>query len=665
MGTSLPSQERTAYLGSALAVLVLSVVYFAAVVAPIVAAVRTTDAQWFSGGGSLFGYLVAFVGYFTGSGVPALYFAAAVVYVLTPFAAFLFLFKAFRKYLVAATGSVLLLAYPGYFGAAAASAYGPVAALLFLLLSLYLSLDVLASPTPERLTVFAVFAFATAAASPITGFILAVALVPMALRRQGGLRLYALSLPSAACILSAICYFLVSPGPLLQWSFESDVVLARGAIGSVLSLFVLRKEGLSQQLLRLAAYAIGSLVLTILSAEPFVVYPLVLLSSGTIIYAHDAVKSVAQGGDTAVEIDVVKAAAIGVLVLMLLASAGTTFAQTQSFASDRSFSDRYGSSSLLQAMDWLKSNTPSGSLVLAEYPLSQWVQTVAVRPVLTDLPVSPNSSQFTRSYDASTILNATNEMSNGYFRVRDWAPVAPQRSPVIGVSEGNQYVDFLYNDENHFGLLNSTGGVIPIPYAERPKLQSGFVDANGTTELVEVYTYSGATVEQDISLGSGAEATITYAVTYGSGSGMTGAQLKLWVPWDRQIGFSQVQGRTLALDLDVGHFTIAASGPVSSMKFGQDPVWGQPEVTLVASARSSFEVTIRVSASDIRPVTWSTGFTAVSDTQLLSKYQVAFAVIPTAVKTENLDRFGTYFPTYTSVFQNDKLTIYRINLSPT
>jgi hypothetical protein len=46
--------------------------------------------------------------------------------------------------------------------------------------------------------------------------------------------------------------------------------------------------------------------------------------------------------------------------------------------------------------------------------------------------------------------------------------------------------------------------------------------------------------------------------------------------------------------------------------------------------------------------------------ELLAKYKISYAIIPTVVKKENMDKFGLYYEIFKSLYQNDYLTIYKV-----
>ena len=419
-----------------------------------------------------------------------------------------------------------------------------------------------------------------------------------------------------------------------------------------------------RETLLLGSFAAFSALFSFLFLVPYVADGLLLLSSTAIIGRKDVVARVTGEGEL-VEVDFAKLASMILIVLVLLSSLAVTNGYANSLNASSSYvAQKYGSTELYQALNWLEGNTPPSAVILSEHPLSAFIQGISGRSVVTNSNISPNSQSFQRSYDADTLLNATYEMRNGYVRVRDWAPAAPQRSPVIGVSNGSTYLDILYQDESYFHLLDRSGAEIPIPYWNYTKVQSGFVNGTDGVVLRQVYDVDGATVARNVTLGGGALATISYSITAPPTRGISGVDLKLWVPWARQTGFVDVGQRSILLNLDAGQFNVNFSGPIRSLEFGPDPVGGQSRAFAVytaAGGRVSF--TIQVSGSNVVPVSWSHGPQNVSSSQLISKYKVAYAVIPTIVKARFLDLFGAYSPTFTSVYQNDKLTIYKVTLS--
>jgi hypothetical protein len=100
------------------------------------------------------------------------------------------------------------------------------------------------------------------------------------------------------------------------------------------------------------------------------------------------------------------------------------------------------------------------------------------------------------------------------------------------------------------------------------------------------------------------------------------------------------------------------------VSFGPDKVYGQQNLLVkYRSTASTFSFSITVNGLNTKRVSWAKGLELVTTLDLYAKYRVAYLVVPTIVKARQLDLFGVYFPTFTSVYQNDKLTIYQVLVS--
>ncbi|MEO0252430.1 MAG: hypothetical protein ABIM44_09395, partial [candidate division WOR-3 bacterium] len=219
------------------------------------------------------------------------------------------------------------------------------------------------------------------------------------------------------------------------------------------------------------------------------------------------------------EIDIPKIVGLALLLLLIVSALISTHSVLNSVASEtKIYVERYGYGDLLGALEWIKSNTPEGTVVLAEYPLSTWIKSYANRPTLGNYPVNfdKNVEEFMMSYDADTILNSNFEMRNLFLRLRDWGPVAPQRAPSFASSKDGKYLDFLYIDENHVNVKYSFRGETLKPdfYGYKERTVSWLVRSGEEAALQYVYALEGnVTIVKRIFLEKSPEATIEYSVT--------------------------------------------------------------------------------------------------------------------------------------------------------
>jgi hypothetical protein len=409
-------------------------------------------------------------------------------------------------------------------------------------------------------------------------------------------------------------------------------------------------------LLRQAAVALAYLPL-----------PMLILSSVVLTSSLKGLYGTKKIGEEEVEVELDSKKLLSILLIALVVSTSvlSTFAEAgQLQQASAGFSDRYGDALLASALGWIQGNTSKDSVILAEYPLGVWIQSYTGRETLSDLPSSPGDSGFSASYAAGTILNANVEVRNSFMRLRDWAPAAPQRDPIFASSNGSGFEDFVYIDEDHATIQYESGGKTFAPsfydYAGR-SLQ--WV-ARSDTEATLLYTYNvtnGLVIQKTVSLNQSATATVTYSI--GSlGPKLDSFTLKLWIPKERQLGSTQFSGNTFQFETDSGDYLLTFGGNVVGLSFGPDEQWGQQRVVAsYAPQNNSVLATVAVTVLDPQPLTWGTDkVVSTTAAELLAAYDIAYLVVPTAVKSINMDLFGLSSPSYYSQFENDKLTIYKV-----
>jgi hypothetical protein len=460
----------------------------------------------------LFGYLVILLGRFGGA-TQGLVLSAEVVSLAFGMSTYYLLLKVTHRWEAGVVGAVITTASPVFLSAAQDASYSVLLGLAILFPALELGRQTADQFSEGRLLLLALLSLGVALAEPVLGLVLALSLgsfVPKALRSGNGR--FAVG-PALAAAVSAVGLFAVEPGPDLAWGTQSSVFLLLAAATAMMALYFNWKEG-SDSALTLGGFSVAAAAASFLMGTQYVIFGLLLLSSTLLLNVRKFSVATVENGTRFVHVDGTRAAALVFILLILAADLGTSVAASRASVNGyATLATRYGNPELFQAMAWLNQNTPAGSAVLSEYPLSLWVNTLGGRPSLSNFNLNSSYSGFLATYDADTMLNSTYEMRNGFMRVRDWAPVAPQRSPLISVAGGDQYLNVLYVDENHLNLLDPNGVPISVPYGNVTKLSSGFAEVNGSVALQQRYVISGVNVERDVLMGNGAQLTLAYVVT--------------------------------------------------------------------------------------------------------------------------------------------------------
>ncbi|HKT21321.1 MAG TPA: hypothetical protein VJR06_01680, partial [Nitrososphaerales archaeon] len=410
----------------------LSGLYYAKVMVPLLSPFYIGNTYWtqLQGSGSLplFGDLVLLGGRL-GFGADGLAVAAASVCLVFSLSTYFLLTKSMGRWYVGLVGAAMLLFSPAFLSAIQYASYSVLLGLSLAFLSLHFAARLMKKASEWRLAVLTVLALATGLADPAIGQVLLATLLlmtPLAIW-SGNSRFAAATALAAVVTLPAL--ILVHPGPDLPWGNASSLLLLLAGGVASLAVYFNWKER-SEGVLPLALLSVAAAGASAVLGTQYVFFALILTSAALAAKVWGLYGTTSDGGRRVSHLDLGKLAALLLVLLILGSDLGFALSSYRAAtAEDSALAARYGSTGLIQAMSWLKQDTPTNSLILSEYPLSQWVQAVGDRPVISDSPQNSTLQSFYESYDANTMLNSTYELRNGYMRVRDWAPIAPQRSP--------------------------------------------------------------------------------------------------------------------------------------------------------------------------------------------------------------------------------------------
>lgn len=370
-----------------------------------------------------------------------------------------------------------------------------------------------------------------------------------------------------------------------------------------------------------------------------------------------------------IELDLSKIVGLLLLLLLFASSIISTSEVLRGVKSEMEvYVARYGYEDLIDALEWIKKHTPEGTTILAEHPLDTWVKAYTNRPTLGNYLTKPgrDMEEFIRSYDADTVLNSNFEIRNNYLRLRDWEPVAPQRAPSFASSKGEEYLDFLYIDENHANVKYIFRGETLKPdfYSYEEKNTFWLIRNNEQVTLQHTYILRGnVVIVKRLFLGREPEAVVEYNITSVS-SKIEAFSIKMWIPKDRKIGFIQVSGNKCYFILDSGEYVVEFQGNLKSLSFGPDEVWFQNRILAVFEQINN-QIFVRIAVKVLKPesITWMRNEVfSTSAKEILTRYKVGYLVVPTIVKKTYMDRFGLDDQLFKSQYENNKLTIYMVRV---
>lgn len=442
-----------------------------------------------------------------------------------------------------------------------------------------------------------------------------------------------------------------------------------GVLMSILSMFLLFKE---KRGLIICAWFLSSILIAILTRSPLIflytALPAIVLSFTLFAkYLRKAIVISEEEEEFHVEIDLLKLGGLILIALLFVSALISTYNVLNSVAFEmKIYSDKYGYEDLLEVLDWIRNYTPEETVILSEYPLCTWIKSYTGRPVIGNYPVNfyDDMKEFLRCYDADTILNSNFEIRNRLMRLRDWEPVAPQRSPLFASSKENKYFDFLYIDENHANVKYSFEGktLKPSFYEYRKKNTTWLIKSAEEAALQHTYVLEGnVTIVKRLFLGKSSESIIEYNIT-STESKIESFSIKMWIVKERKIGFTQISGNRFYFVLDSGEYVVEFQGKLKSLSFGPDEVWFQNRVLATFEPEDNqVQVRIIVRVLNGEPLAWMEDEVfSTSAWDLLVKHRVGYAVIPTIVKKIYMDRFGLDDLLFKSQYENSKLTIYMV-----
>jgi hypothetical protein len=615
---------------------------------------------------TLFLYISWFFTQFSISPINSITFSTLIIFILLPLAAF-YLEKAvvgddFSSFLA---GFVTIM-FPSHVWSICSSNYS---SLLGLLLTSFTIMLLCKGVNPvKRVFLMVLTSFLTSLADSISGLILFATcltywLLHLILERKPSLTEFYPLFSAPSLIFFPLTKTLIFEPP------TTLLPIILGFLASAAGLLLLKNREI---FLLTASWLFSSMLVPSLIYSPLIYSYASLpiaVSSMTLLAESRRGAIILDGEENYVEVDVGKAAGLALLSLIVLSTLTSTCNVVGDAASHiMVYVERYGGDDLLDALNWINRHTPENAVILAEFPLSIWIQSYTNRPAITNHPVKFNqyAEEFIRSYDADTMLNANYEVRNRFMRLRDWESVAPQRAPSFASSNGEGYVDFLYLDENHATLTYIYNGETLKPgfhqYAEKT---TSWISRSSELAVLQ-HTYileGGVTIVKRLSLLREAYSTVEYNIT-SAASTLESFSVKLWIPWGRRLGFTQVSENRFYFTLDSGEYEVEFYGDITYIRFGYDEEWSQPRVlTIFKSVNNQIQAKIVVRALNVEPVKWAEDkVVSVSAKELLAKYNVSYAVIPTAVKGEFMDRFGLDDALFKSLYENSKLTIYKVTL---
>ena len=596
--------------------------------------------------------------------------SALLTFILLPLPAFYMTYKITNNKIASFIAGILVIIYPLHSWLIMSSDYAQLQGLLFLSVSIIFITRFTKLDVAKKSIIIAIFSLLTALADSNAMFILVIAsslivIINIIMNKKIKLNFM---YPLASYISLPIILLYKQQTINIPTDIYQTIII--GFISGIFGLYLILKRS-KEDFLVIASWLLASIIsIVIISPQLAIIYLFYPLAISTSVLLPEIIKGLALSkrveNEEVVEIDLTKLFALLLIAFLIISNTFIIYNVVNKTIQNYSiYIDRYGDIDLLNALAWINENTPKDAVILAEYPLSSWIQSYTKRTVITNLPTNPNDiNNFIKSYDADTILNANYELKNQFIRLRDWGSKAPQRSPTIASSDGNNYSEFIYIDENHARVSYTYNNKLLSPdfYQYKSTNTTWIIRTENIATIQHTSSLEGeVTIIKQLTLTTESKATIEYYIS-STTSIINSFTLKMWVPWERKLGFTQVIGNTFHFSTDIGEYKITFNGTLVRLTFGPDETWTQPRVLATfVPIQNSIRVKVTVEILNPKPINWMNSKVIAADIkELLAKYKISYAIIPTVVKKENMDKFGLYYEIFKSMYQNDYLTIYKV-----
>lgn len=160
---------------------------------------------------------------------------------------------------------------------------------------------------------------------------------------------------------------------------------------------------------------------------------------------------------------------------------------------------------LISSIDWIGSNTPPDSVVVADHSFGWWIAGVAHRPTLSATPLQFLSYQkeVPLAQAADLITDASYQIDNGIIRIREAGPYCGTHTPIFIVIREKVLPDavFYFNDNDTIVVYRSSEKTVGLSLSEFREKSAHWVSRNpdeGT--LILSFRNSDISVTKTISI---------------------------------------------------------------------------------------------------------------------------------------------------------------------
>jgi hypothetical protein len=290
--------------------------------------------------------------------------------------------------------------------------------------------------------------------------------------------------------------------------------------------------------------------------------------------------------------------------------------------------DPFGDDEKISALNWIKHNTASNSVFVADEYIGRWIEGYASRRTL--LYMEPRflyvKGQLERYYAASTILLADKEIRNGYTRILDQAEYNTSYAPIICFWSKGQYTEALAVDDSQ--LTSNLKTAASKMNKNPPSIEVKYVGENCSQEIEKTITVREFMVQID----------------YNAAQNMQNATVYINIS---RKGLVEIMPQQISINMDIGKIIVRSNSNRIERQTDQ-------KIKLYFNSTN-----LNIQAHMENPVKNSLDETLMLEAkELVKEYNVSYIVIPALNKgTETLPEYQHLLKTYKTAYINDKAII--------
>lgn len=366
-----------------------------------------------------------------------------------------------------------------------------------------------------------------------------------------------------------------------------------------------------------------------------------------------------------VKVDVLALLVIGVVVSLLCCVTLVGAATQQSvFAYYHHITDyTYSDEERLEALNWIRENTPSNAVIVADDAFGRWIEGFAARRVLMRLPPFQAFmlSEVDRYKAADLIMHSNVEVRNDFVRLRDGTPYWTRQTPLFSISKGEDFKDLFYVVDAYNRVSFRFGGTrwVEAPYNPESFLMKWLEKSSSRVSMVMQFYCQSLLISKTLSLRTeSTEATLRYHVTPLKSVELEAMNISLWIPPGASAEISWFE--VLPVELEIrGEPILLWSDPIPQhVELSSDPEGGQLRILITyAAVNNELDVILRFVFPSAKRSTWSVGVEGLTSDEVIESYHVTHIAV--GKRLYDMERLYQD-PRFRQVHSNLKIAVFEV-----